>query len=312
MTQDTGATTGTSPASPGTPSPPGDSGIEISTRRRWPLIVGALVVVAVIAAVIGWRFLGSDSTSPNETAGATLTVVTAEGNASEQALVEFIADEVAPRYDIKVAFKGLSDSTTLNRAVSDGEVAGTVYQHKLWLSQVLEANPDFQEEAATPVFRWGFGIWSDKYRDVADLPQNARVSLYSDPANEAQGLWLLERAGLITLKPGVDKWKATQKDIATNPRNLQFVLLDFAAQSRSLADLDATVGYTEYYLAANIDIAKQIYAPPAPDEFAGQLTIGTQWKDTENIKNLVAAFKDPAVQEFLRTDPRVKGILLPL
>ena len=80
----------------------------------------------------------------------------------------------------------------------------------------------------------------------------------------------------------------------------------------SLADLDATVGYTEYYLAANIDIAKQIYAPPAPDEFAGQLTIGTQWKDTENIKNLVAAFKDPAVQEFLRTDPRVKGILLPL
>ncbi|AFR48145.1 MetQ/NlpA family ABC transporter substrate-binding protein [Gordonia sp. KTR9] len=311
MTQDTGAT-GTSPASPGTPSPPGDSGIEISTRRRWPLIVGALVVVAVIAAVIGWRFLGSDSTSPNETAGATLTVVTAEGNASEQALVEFIADEVAPRYDIKVAFKGLSDSTTLNRAVSDGEVAGTVYQHKLWLSQVLEANPDFQEEAATPVFRWGFGIWSDKYRNVADLPQNARVSLYSDPANEAQGLWLLERAGLITLKPGVDKWKATQKDIATNPRNLQFVLLDFAAQSRSLADLDATVGYTEYYLAANIDIAKQIYAPPAPDEFAGQLTIGTQWKDTENIKNLVAAFKDPAVQEFLRTDPRVKGILLPL
>ncbi len=312
MTQDTGATTGTSPASPGTPSPPGDSGIEISTRRRWPLIVGALVVVAVIAAVIGWRFLGSDSTSPNETAGATLTVVTAEGNASEQALVEFIADEVAPRYDIKVAFKGLSDSTTLNRAVSDGEVAGTVYQHKLWLSQVLEANPDFQEEAATPVFRWGFGIWSDKYRNVADLPQNARVSLYSDPANEAQGLWLLERAGLITLKPGVDKWKATQKDIATNPRNLQFVLLDFAAQSRSLADLDATVGYTEYYLAANIDIAKQIYAPPAPDEFAGQLTIGTKWKDTENIKNLVAAFKDPAVQEFLRTDPRVKGILLPL
>ncbi|WP_055474940.1 MetQ/NlpA family ABC transporter substrate-binding protein [Gordonia sp. HS-NH1] len=286
--------------------------MEISTRRRWPLIVGALVVVAVIAAVIGWRFLGSDSTSPNETAGATLTVVTAEGNASEQALVEFIADEVAPRYDIKVAFKGLSDSTTLNRAVSDGEVAGTVYQHKLWLSQVLEANPDFQEEAATPVFRWGFGIWSDKYRNVADLPQNARVSLYSDPANEAQGLWLLERAGLITLKPGVDKWKATQKDIATNPRNLQFVLLDFAAQSRSLADLDATVGYTEYYLAANIDIAKQIYAPPAPDEFAGQLTIGTKWKDTENIKNLVAAFKDPAVQEFLRTDPRVKGILLPL
>ena len=43
MTQDTGSTTGTSSKSGETPSPPGSSGIEISTRRRWPLIVGALV-----------------------------------------------------------------------------------------------------------------------------------------------------------------------------------------------------------------------------------------------------------------------------
>lgn len=196
--------------------------------------------------------------------------------------------------------------------MSDGEVAGTIYQHKLWLGQVLEANPDFQEEAATPVFRWGFGIWSDKYTDVNQLPDGANVSLYSDPANEAQGLWLLERAGLITLNPAVDKWTATQKDIVANPKNLKFTLLDFAAQSRSLPDLDAAVGYTEYYLAAKIPLQQQIFAPPAPDEFAGQLTIGSRWADTDNIKKLVETFKDPAVQQFLATDPSVKGILLPL
>lgn len=293
-------------------NPPADGGIELRTRRRWPVYAGVAVVVLIIAAFVGWRVSGSDSKSPNDVAGATLTIVTAEGNAAEQSLVNFIATQVAPRYGLKIAFKGLADSTTLNRAVSDGEVAGTVYQHKLWLSQVLAANPDFQEVAATPVFRWGFGIWSDKYKDVSQLPNGATVSLYSDPANEAQGLWLLERAGLITLKPGVDKSAATQRDIATNPRNLQFKLLDFAAQSRALPDLDAAVGYTEYYLAADIDIAKQIFAPPAPDEFAGQLTIGTKWQNTDNIRKLVAAFKDPAVQNYLRTDPAVHNILLPL
>lgn len=293
-------------------APPGKGDIELRSRRRWPLVAAIVVVLVVIAAVIGWRFSGSESTSPNDTAGATLTIVTAEGNAAEQALVNFVADKVAPRYGIKVAFKGLADSTTLNRAVSDGEVAGTIYQHRLWLSQVLAANPDFAEEAATPVFRWGFGIWSAKYASPQDIPQNGTISLYSDPANEAQGLWLLERAGLITLKPGVDKWKATQDDIATNPKNLRFTLLDFAAQSRALPDLDATVGYTEYYLAADIDISKQIFAPPAPDEFAGQLTIGSKWRDSANIKKLVAAFKDPAVQNYLRTDAQVKNILLPL
>ncbi|MFC7675563.1 MetQ/NlpA family ABC transporter substrate-binding protein [Mycolicibacterium sp. GCM10028919] len=288
-----------------------DHGFELRRRPKWLWI--ALSLVVVVGLVIGARFVFFGKTeSANEIPGATLVVATNEGNAAEQALIEYIAAEVAPRHGIKVAFRGLSDSNTINRAVSDGEVAGTIYQHELWLGQVLEANPDFKEEAATPVFRWGFGIWSDKYTDPSQLPDGANVSLYSDPANEAQGLWLLERAGLIALNPAVDKWTATQKDIVGNPKNLKFTLLDFAAQSRSLPDLDAAVGYTEYYLAAKVPVSQQIFAPPAPDEFAGQLTIGSEWADTENVKKLVETFKDPAVQEYLANDPAVKDILLPL
>jgi len=288
-----------------------DHGFELRRRPRWIWPALGLVVVVVAAVAVKFVFFG-ETKSANEIAGATLVVATNEGNAAEQALIEYIAKDVAPRHGIKVAFRGLADSNTINRAVSDGEVAGTIYQHKLWLSQVLEANPDFRETAATPVFRWGFGIWSDKYTDPAQLPDGANVSLYSDPANEAQGLWLLERAGLITLNPAVDKFQATQKDIVGNPKNLKFTLLDFAAQSRSLPDLDAAVGYTEYYLAAKVPLTQQIFAPPAPDEFAGQLTIGSKWADTDNVKKLVETFQDPAVQQFLATDPSVKNILLPL
>lgn len=288
-----------------------DHGFEIKRRPKWIWIAVGLVVV--VAAVVGVRFFFfGEAKSANEIAGATLVVATNEGNAAEQSLIEYIANDVAPRHGIKVAFRGLADSNTINRAVSDGEVAGTVYQHKLWLGQVLEANPDFRETAATPVFRWGFGIWSDKYTDVSQLPDGANVSLYSDPANEAQGLWLLERAGLITLNPSADKWQATQKDIVANPKNIKFTLLDFAAQSRSLPDLDAAVGYTEYYLAAKVPLSQQIFAPPAPDEFAGQLTIGSKWAASDNIKKLVETFKDPAVQQYLATDPDVKNILLPI
>lgn len=286
-------------------------GFELNKRRRWPWVAGAIVAVLGVTAVVVVPLL-SPTKSANDVAGATLVVATAEGNAAEQALVNFVATKVAPKYGISIAFKGLSDSNTINRAVSEGEVAGTVYQHKLWLSQVLEANPDFRETAATAVFRWGFGLWSDKYTDVSQIPDGGTISLYSDPANEAQGLWVLERAGLITFKDGTNKAKATQGDIATNPKHITFTLLDFGAQSRALPDLDAAVGYTEYYLAAKIPLEKQIFAPPAPDEFAGQLTVGTRYANTANIKKLIQAFKDPLVQNFLSTDPAVKGILLPL
>ncbi|PPH75692.1 metal ABC transporter substrate-binding protein [Rathayibacter sp. AY1D4] len=292
-------------------STPDDLGFDLKKKRRWPWIAGAAVVVVGVASAIAVPLL-SPAVSANEQEGATLYVATAEGNASEQALVDFVAKEVAPRYGITVALKGLSDSNTINRAVSEGEVAATVYQHKLWLGQVLEANPDFEEEAATPAFRRRFGRWSDKYSDVSQIPAGGTVSLYTDPANEAQGLWLLQNAGLITLKPGTEPGTATQDDIAENPKNLQFTLLDFAAQSRALPDLDAAVGYTEYYLAAGIPIEQQIFAPQAPDDFAGQLTIGSKYRDTEKVKKLVQAFQDPAVQEFLATDETVKGILLPI
>jgi len=287
------------------------SGFELARRRRWPWIAGGAALVLGIGAAIAVPQLTA-AQSPNLVPGATLVVATAEGNAAEQALVQFIADEVAPKYGITVAFRGLSDSNTINRAVSEGEIAGTVYQHELWLSQVLQANPDFRETAATPVFRWGFGVWSDKHSSIDEIPDGGTISLYSDPANEAQGLWLLERAGLITLREGIDRAAATQDDIVENPKNLQFVLLDFAAQSRALPDIDAAVGYTEYYLAAGIPLEQQIFAPAAPDEFAGQLTVGTDYLDSDNIQALIKAFQDPAVQEFLATDERVKGILLPL
>jgi len=292
-------------------SPEQGHGFELKRRRRWPWILGGAVVAAGAAAAIVVPQLTA-ARSANEVPGATLLVATAEGNAAEQALVEFVAQKVAPDYGITVAFRGLADSNTINRAVSEGQVAATVLQHRLWLGQVLAANPDFRETAATPVFRWGFGLWSERWKSLEQLPEGAKVSLYSDPANEAQGLWLLQSAGLITLREGASPGTATQADIASNPKKLQFILLDFAAQSRSLPDLDLAAGYTEYYLAAGIPIERQIFAPPAPDDFAGQLTIGSDWAQADNIVKLVQAFRDPRVQEFLATDPRVKDILLPL
>jgi ABC-type metal ion transport system substrate-binding protein len=177
---------------------------------------------------------------------------------------------------------------------------------------VLDANPGFKEQAATgPFFHWVFGIWSDKYKTPQEIPDGATVSLLADPANNAQGIWYLSQAGLITLRPDADITALTTKDIVGNPKNLKFTLLDFGAQPRALPDLDVIVGYAESFLAAGVSEDKLIYAPKSPDEFASVLTVGSDYVDTENIKNLVKAFKDPRVQTFIAEDPEVKKLALP-
>ncbi|UNB54921.1 MetQ/NlpA family ABC transporter substrate-binding protein [Mycolicibacterium sp. YH-1] len=286
-------------------------GFTIDKRRKWPyLIVTAIVVIAIATFVVIQRSAGT--ASPNETAGATLDVVYLDSNPAEKRIIEFIADKIAPDYGVRVGAVGLGDSTQINQAISDGRYAGTIFQHRHWLQQVLDANPGFREEAATgPFFHWVFGIWSYKYKTPQEIPDGATVSLLADPANNAQGIWYLAQAGLITLRPDADITALTQKDIVGNPKNLRFTLLDFGAQPRALPDLDAVVGYAESFLAAGVPEDKLIYAPKSPDEFASVLTIGSNYADTENVQNLVKAFKDPRVQTFIAEDPAVKKLALP-
>ena len=286
-------------------------GFTLEKRRRWPYLVVAVVVI-VCAAIFFVVQRSGGTTSANETAGATLDVVYLDSNPAEKAIIEYIAADIAPDYDVKVGAVGLGDSTQINQAISDGRYAGTIFQHRHWLQQVLDANPSFKEQAATgPFFHWVFGIWSDKFRTPQDLPDGATVSLLADPANNAQGIWYLAQAGLVTLRPDADITALTTKDIVANPKNLKFTLLDFGAQPRALPDLDAIVGYAESFLAAGVSEDKLIYAPKSPDEFASVLTVGSDYVDTENVKNLIKAFKDPRVQQFIATDPEVKKLALP-
>ncbi|MCV7421004.1 metal ABC transporter substrate-binding protein [Mycobacterium yunnanensis] len=286
-------------------------GFTLSRRRRWPYLVAAIVVIVALAGYFIFLRPGA-AKSPNETAGATLQVVYLDSNPAEKRIVDYIADNVAKDYGVKVASVGLGDSTQINSAISDGRYAGTIFQHRHWLQQVLDANPGFHEQAATgPFFHWVFGIWSDKYRTPEQIPDGATVSLLADPANNAQGIWYLAQAGLITLRPGADITALTQKDIATNPKNLKFTLLDFGAQPRALPDLDAIVGYAESFLAAGVSEDKLIFAPKSPDEFASVLTVGSDYVDAPNVQNLIKAFKDPRVQTFIANDPEVKKLALP-
>ncbi|MEK6421530.1 MAG: MetQ/NlpA family ABC transporter substrate-binding protein [Burkholderia gladioli] len=299
------------PAQARAPIDPVTRGFTLKRRRRWPWIAGGLAAVALSVtalAAVRQSAAGSDIGAP----GATLEVAYLESNPAEQAIVEYVSTVLGPAHHVKVRGVSMSDSTQINRSISDGRIAATIFQHKYWLGQVMAANPSFRETTGTgPIFHWVFGVWSDRYASLDALPDGARISIPTDPANEAQALWLLEAAGLIRLKAGVPPWTAGLNDIAENPHHFSWVLLELGAQPRGLASLDAVVGYAESFLASGIPRSKLIYSPKSPDPFASVLTIGTRFQGTQNIRNLIAAFNDPRLQQFIANDPRTRPIVVP-
>ncbi|MFS2225930.1 MetQ/NlpA family ABC transporter substrate-binding protein [Pantoea sp. B65] len=281
----------------------------IRKKNNWPWLV-ALVAVIIIAG-LGWHFIAQQRQTV--TFSTTLKVHFEPAMAGEQRLIEYVGEHIAPDYGIKLEAVGLQDPVQADRAVAAGEYAATVYQHQWWLKQVVDANK-FELTPAIPLFQWAFGIYSDRYGAIDQLPQGAEIVVPNDGANQGQALWLLQRIGLIGLDPAVEPRTAKLKDINSNPHNFNFKELDLLTMPRALNSVDAAIGYVSQFDAGKVPREKGILFPPAPKTFASQLVIGTPYLADENIEKLRQAFADPRLQQWLKetSDPLVKGVLVPV
>ena len=284
------------------------------TRRRWlvPAVAGIVVLAVAIALVL--RFTGDDQkTVAGSHFSNDFTIAFQASSASEQAFLDYLNSDIAPDYGVTIKGVGIEDGNQLDQATADGKYIANIYQHKHWLAQVTDST-GMKLTALGPVFQWSYSMYSTKYESIDDLPQGATIALLNDPANTAQALWILERAGKLTFKDGVDPWAATENDIASNPNGWKFTYMEYGAGPRTLDSVDAVIDYNMSFVDAGTPDKDQIFAPDAPKEFAGQLVVGTKYLDDPQVAKLKKIFFDPRVQEYLASndDPDLKGQLAPV
>ncbi len=290
--------------------------IVLKGGRRSPRLFGAGVaaLIAVIAAVI---LIASGGSSGKTVAGShfgtTLQVSYEADSNSERAFLQWLGKAIAPSYGLKIDPVGIGDGNQLDEATASGQFAANIYQHIHWLNEVVKST-GMKLTAVGPVFQWAYSVYSAKYKRLADLPYGAQIALLNDPANTAQALWLLERAGEITFKRGTVPYSATTNDIASNPHNYHFVFIDYGAGPRTLGSVDAVIAYNMQFISAGTPQKDKIYAPPAPRSFAGQLVVGTQYLHDPQVQKLIKVFFDPRVQPYLRTttNPELRDQLDPV
>ena len=266
-------------------------------------------MAAVFAAVLG---VSADD-SPDTEFGTRLKVGYLSTDAAQEAVVDFVAEEIAPEYGIEVVPTGIGDPNQISQAGNEGGLAASIYAHRPWLEQLNDAK-GWTVTAVEPVFQWSYSAYSSRVESLEELPDGATIGILDDPANTAQALMLLEGAQIITLDPNVDASKATLKDVAENPRNLELQPIAFGTAARSLDDLDAVITYNFEFVAAGTPAKYKIYSPDAPEVFASQLAIGEDFLEDPNIKTLIEAFGDPKLQDYLATtdDPAIVDQLAPV
>ncbi|KAA1418572.1 metal ABC transporter substrate-binding protein [Nocardioides humilatus] len=282
---------------------------------RWLIPIGVVVIVLSVGVGLWLKYGGGADEKAVEGShfSNNFKIAYQASSASEQAFLEYLDQEIAPDHGITIEPVGIEDGNQLDQATADGDYIANIYQHNQRLKQVIEST-GMKLTALGPVFQWSYSIYSTKYDSIDDLPDGAEIALLNDPANTAQALWILERAGKLTFKDGVDPWAATEADIADNIGGYTFTYMEYGAGPRTLDSVDAVIDYNMSFVDAGTPEEYRIYEPAAPLAFAGQLVVGTEYVDDPQVQKLEEIFFDPRVQDYLadNDDPNLAGQLAPV
>jgi len=221
--------------------------------------------------------------------------------AGPHAQIAEVAKKVAERDGLKLQIVEFQDYIQPNAALDSGDLQANSYQHLPFLQTQIQSR-GYKITAVGDTVTFPMGFYSKKVKSLAELPDGAKVGIQNDPSNSGRALALLQKYGVIKLKPGAGI-TATPLDVIENPKHLQIVQIDAAQLPRSLDDLAASAINTNYAVQANLVPTRDAIAIEDPkNPYANLLAVRTQDKDKPWVAKLVKAFQSPEVKQFVSSN----------
>lgn len=211
-----------------------------------------------------------------------------------------VAAKEAKAQGLDVKIIEFTDWNTPNAALANKDIDVNYFQHIPFLENAKkQGGYDFVAIAPGTIMK--IGLYSKKVKSFGELKDGAKVAIANDPVNGGRGLLLLQRAGLITLKPGVD-YRATTRDIVANPKHLKIVQLEASQLARSLDDVDLAQGYPSFIkLAGTTDPNSALLFDGTENKnFAIQWVVRPDSVNDPRIRKFIAIYQhSPAVRKAL-------------
>lgn len=207
-----------------------------------------------------------------------------------------VAKQVAKKhYHLDIQIIPFSDYNAPNLALDEKSIDVNAFQHKAFLDAQIKAR-GLKIVAIGKSFLYPMGVYSHKLKTIAAVPVGAKVAVPNDPTNEGRALLLLQKAGLITLKPGAGV-NATPLDIAKNPKKLRFIELDAAELPRALSDVAVAAITTTYAIPAGLSPLKDaLIREGSHSPFVNLIVVRTADKNNKKLHELVKAYQSPQVE----------------
>lgn len=191
-----------------------------------------------------------------------------------------------------------NDYVQPNIALAQGALDANFFQHITYLNRFREDRGlDIVDVVQGPMAP--FGIYSKKRRSLAEVKPGDRITLANDPANLAHGLALLAEQKLLTLKPGADPIRVTEKDIASNPLQLKLQPIEAAQIPRTLDDAEYAIVNGNFAISSGLKLSDALLLEKTPDHYMLVLAVKGKDKAQPWTRVLAEAFRAPEFKAVL-------------
>lgn len=259
-----------------------------SQRSFW---IHVLSWIAVVALITG----GSFYLSPKANTSESVLVIGATA-APHAEILEHVKPILAQEgIDLKIVV--FNDFVTPNLALEDGSIQANYFQNIPYMD-AFNASHHMDMVSVGAIHVEPFGIYSDRYHTISEIPTKGVIIIPSDPSNQARALKLLQKAGLIKIK--MLSSTPSIADITSNPKQLKIVPLDAAQIPRSLSSASAAVINGNFAMQAGLNPAKDSLLTDSDEiNYANIISVLPSQENNEDIKKLVEVLHSQEVSKWI-------------
>lgn len=219
-----------------------------------------------------------------------------------------IAQETLAAENIEVDIVVMGDYMQPNEALSNEEIDANFSQHVPFMEQFND-NTDANLVEIQPIYYANFGLYSEEYASIEELPEDATLGIANDPSNVDRSLRMLAANDLIELNE-TDSEQYELEDIVEGSHNYSFEQAGIAALGPLYSDVDAVVINPTHADNLGLTPADDALVTETEDnKFAITLVAREDNADSELIQRLAEAMTSENVREFLNA--RAGGASVP-
>lgn len=263
------------------------------------------VAAGLAVSLAGCQEKAAEPAAPSADKAAVLTIGVSPVPHAD--IIRFVEPALKEK-GVSLKIVEFSDYVQPNLSLADKELDANFFQHKPYLDEFAQSR-GLKLESLVAVHIEPMGVYSKSVKNVADIPEGAKVAIPNDPTNGGRALKVLETAGLIKLKADAGTL-ATPNDIVENPKKIKFLEIEAAQLPRSLDDVAAAVINSNFALGANLNPVKDAIAIEAKDSpYANLVAIRSGEASREDLQKLKAVLTSPELKKFL--EEKYQGSVIP-